>query len=246
MKCSTCGQDNRSGRKFCGNCGEELFSTCGSCGARNEREDQFCGQCGERIPAHTTLHFEDMLLLFSPSELKFAMEKMSAPSRLASDEDMISWLAKVSSLRKDWPKRYESILENFSVVALNRVASELDLEQGAKGAVTTRLATRLAGERPQTTSSPALSRSVDESDSEEPTARRLNQPEGTWWRPWVFMVVGAFGGLLLFSFVSVILTEIGLASEDEPVVWNYFKGMVYLLGTIGCSVVGYKYGNRTL
>ncbi|HEY2802933.1 MAG TPA: zinc-ribbon domain-containing protein, partial [Actinomycetota bacterium] len=55
MICSTCGAENRSGRKFCANCGSALAVTCPSCGAANEPGDRFCGECGtalEAVAAH--------------------------------------------------------------------------------------------------------------------------------------------------------------------------------------------------
>ncbi len=56
MTCSSCGAENRAGRKFCANCGFALAVTCPSCGAANEPEDRFCGECGtalESAPAST-------------------------------------------------------------------------------------------------------------------------------------------------------------------------------------------------
>ena len=36
MLCSSCGQDNREGRRFCSQCGASLALNCTSCGAPNE------------------------------------------------------------------------------------------------------------------------------------------------------------------------------------------------------------------
>jgi class 3 adenylate cyclase/tetratricopeptide (TPR) repeat protein len=49
MICSTCGTDNRPGRRFCSQCGEPLSVACPSCGAANDAADRFCGQCGSAI-----------------------------------------------------------------------------------------------------------------------------------------------------------------------------------------------------
>ena len=46
MLCSSCGADNRPGRKFCAQCGAPLALACSSCGARNEPNERFCGECG--------------------------------------------------------------------------------------------------------------------------------------------------------------------------------------------------------
>jgi class 3 adenylate cyclase/tetratricopeptide (TPR) repeat protein len=44
--CSSCGAENRAGRKFCAECGAILALACPSCGAPNEPGEKFCGECG--------------------------------------------------------------------------------------------------------------------------------------------------------------------------------------------------------
>ena len=46
MTCSSCGAENRQGRKFCSQCGAALAVICPSCGAPNDPGDRFCGECG--------------------------------------------------------------------------------------------------------------------------------------------------------------------------------------------------------
>ena len=45
MICSTCGTDNKLGRRFCGECAAPLATACPSCGALNEPTFKFCGEC---------------------------------------------------------------------------------------------------------------------------------------------------------------------------------------------------------
>jgi class 3 adenylate cyclase/tetratricopeptide (TPR) repeat protein len=47
--CSSCGTENRTGRKFCSSCGTALAFACSNCGAANEPDDRFCGECGEAL-----------------------------------------------------------------------------------------------------------------------------------------------------------------------------------------------------
>src|SRR5438094_5821854 len=49
MTCSTCGTENRVGRKFCSNCGAPLALACPACGAANDPDDRFCGECGAAL-----------------------------------------------------------------------------------------------------------------------------------------------------------------------------------------------------
>jgi class 3 adenylate cyclase/tetratricopeptide (TPR) repeat protein len=44
--CPACGEANRAGRRFCGQCGSALALACPSCGAPNEPGERFCGECG--------------------------------------------------------------------------------------------------------------------------------------------------------------------------------------------------------
>ena len=53
MTCSACGTENRSGRKFCSNCGAALARACPACGAANDSEDRFCGECGAALEGET-------------------------------------------------------------------------------------------------------------------------------------------------------------------------------------------------
>jgi hypothetical protein len=49
VRCSNCGSDNESGRKFCGECGSALALICGACGSTNLPGNKFCGECGSAL-----------------------------------------------------------------------------------------------------------------------------------------------------------------------------------------------------
>jgi len=51
MRCSSCGSENREGRKFCAGCGAVLTLTCAACGANNQPGERFCGDCGKPLGA---------------------------------------------------------------------------------------------------------------------------------------------------------------------------------------------------
>ncbi|MEE8347866.1 MAG: protein kinase, partial [Dehalococcoidia bacterium] len=44
--CPSCNHENRSDRKFCGQCGAELAIACAACGTQSEPGERFCGGCG--------------------------------------------------------------------------------------------------------------------------------------------------------------------------------------------------------
>src|SRR3972149_561980 len=49
MRCSSCGQENREGRKFCVECGAGLELACPNGGGGHEAGEKFCGECGHPV-----------------------------------------------------------------------------------------------------------------------------------------------------------------------------------------------------
>ena len=49
--CGSCGQGNRSGARFCSQCGAGLPVTCASCGAELAPDARFCDDCGAALTA---------------------------------------------------------------------------------------------------------------------------------------------------------------------------------------------------
>ena len=46
LSCTSCGAENRAGRRFCARCGAALALACPACGFQNEPGERFCGGCG--------------------------------------------------------------------------------------------------------------------------------------------------------------------------------------------------------
>ena len=81
MQCSHCQTENRTGRRFCAECGAPLALPCVSCGFANESGEKFCGSCGmslttaphtpePRVPppqAYTPSHLTDKILAARPA-----------------------------------------------------------------------------------------------------------------------------------------------------------------------------------
>jgi Double zinc ribbon len=51
MRCTKCGTESRTGRKFCANCGTALAIRCPRCNAENEPSSKFCEDCGAALSA---------------------------------------------------------------------------------------------------------------------------------------------------------------------------------------------------
>jgi class 3 adenylate cyclase len=51
MRCSKCGTESTSGRKFCASCGSALATRCPNCSAENNPSSKFCEDCGATLGA---------------------------------------------------------------------------------------------------------------------------------------------------------------------------------------------------
>jgi class 3 adenylate cyclase len=49
MRCTKCGNESTTGRKFCATCGSPLSSRCPKCGAENAPSSAFCEDCGAAL-----------------------------------------------------------------------------------------------------------------------------------------------------------------------------------------------------
>ena len=51
MRCSKCGIESTSGRKFCPECGTAFANRCAKCGAESAPTAKFCEDCGAPLAA---------------------------------------------------------------------------------------------------------------------------------------------------------------------------------------------------
>src|SRR5690349_16510155 len=54
MRCSNCGTESTTGRKFCAACGNPLSRSCAQCGAENASSSVFCEDCGTALSGNAT------------------------------------------------------------------------------------------------------------------------------------------------------------------------------------------------
>ena len=52
MRCTKCGTESTTNRKFCAACGSPLSSRCPKCGAENAPSSAFCEDCGAALAAY--------------------------------------------------------------------------------------------------------------------------------------------------------------------------------------------------
>src|SRR5579864_4294572 len=52
MRCTKCGTESTTGKKFCAACGSPLSSRCPKCAAENAASSAFCEDCGAALAGH--------------------------------------------------------------------------------------------------------------------------------------------------------------------------------------------------
>jgi len=51
VRCTGCGEEASTARRFCGKCGDQLWDPCLGCAEKNPVDIRFCGRCGADLPA---------------------------------------------------------------------------------------------------------------------------------------------------------------------------------------------------
>ncbi len=67
MRCSKCGTENASDRKFCGECGAQLSLRCPKCGKENGPPSRFCGECGTALSDAAPATVADIARIATPA-----------------------------------------------------------------------------------------------------------------------------------------------------------------------------------
>jgi class 3 adenylate cyclase/tetratricopeptide (TPR) repeat protein len=146
VRCSACGTENRSGRKFCSNCGSPLALGCPSCGASNEPGDRFCGECGAEIspgpgPAATALPRAQPTAERRLVSVLFAdLVGFTTLSEDRDPEEVRELLSAYFDTASDIVARYGGVVEKFigdAVMAVwgAPVAHEDDAERAVRAAL---------------------------------------------------------------------------------------------------------------
>jgi class 3 adenylate cyclase/tetratricopeptide (TPR) repeat protein len=123
--CSSCGTENRPGRKFCIHCGSVLAAACATCGSPLEAEARFCGECGAPVGPNDAASSTPARLIDRASSGPPVAERRIV-SVLFADlvgfttlaegrdaEDTRELLSRYFDLAKDVVARYGGIVEKF-------------------------------------------------------------------------------------------------------------------------------------
>ena len=150
MICRSCGNENASGQKFCGECGSTLSNSCPSCGTVNPPGQKFCGECGTPMshaaavsmpaatsaPAHQVPAAERRLV----SVLFADLVGFTTLSESRDSEEVRELLSKYFDTCSTLIGRYGGVVEKFigdAVMAVwgTPVATEDDAERAVRAAL---------------------------------------------------------------------------------------------------------------
>jgi class 3 adenylate cyclase len=156
VTCSTCGTENRPGRRFCAQCGTALAVICHACGAENEAGDRFCGECGtalvplaaqapEDAPAASVSERRLVSVLFAD------LVGFTSLSEHRDPEEVRELLSEYFERCRTLIERYGGTVEKFigdAVMAVwgTPVAREDDAERSVRAALALTQAVTLLGE----------------------------------------------------------------------------------------------------
>jgi class 3 adenylate cyclase/tetratricopeptide (TPR) repeat protein len=145
VTCTSCGAENRAGRKYCSECGSALSQACPACGAANEPGEKFCGECGTALTAQAPV--------VAPHETTAPASERRFVSILFADlvghtsfsegrdaEDVRELLSRYFETARTVIERYGGTIEKFigdAVMAVwgTPVAQEDDAERAVRAAL---------------------------------------------------------------------------------------------------------------
>jgi class 3 adenylate cyclase/tetratricopeptide (TPR) repeat protein len=149
VRCSNCGTENDSGRKFCLECGTRLSVPCPTCSSPNPPGARFCGECGTQLDAAAPASSPDRL---PPAEAAPAAQRRLV-SVLFADlvgftpfaeerdaEEVRNTLQRYSDMARQIVERYGGSVEKFIGDAVMAVwgtptAHEDDAERAVRAAL---------------------------------------------------------------------------------------------------------------
>jgi len=80
MRCTKCGTESTTGRKFCASCGSPLTNRCPRCGAENTSSSAFCEDCGSALsPSGSPAALVSTQITPTSTEIRFTSAPPDAP-----------------------------------------------------------------------------------------------------------------------------------------------------------------------
>ncbi len=148
MICSSCGTENPTDKRFCGDCGAPLASGCPTCAALNPPGKRFCGDCGTALVGAAGQAASGLAVTMTPPvaerrvvSILFAdLVGFTALAEGRDAEDTRELLSRYFDLSRDVIGRYGGTVEKFIGDAVMAVwgaptAREDDAERSVRAAL---------------------------------------------------------------------------------------------------------------
>jgi len=144
MICSSCGNENPEGAKFCNGCGASLLRVCASCGTSNASNARFCSECAapltDAAPAATQVAAAPAAERRLVSVLFVDLVGFTTASESRDAEDTRELLTRYFDVARTTIERYGGTVEKFigdAVMAVwgAPVVQEDDAERAVRAAL---------------------------------------------------------------------------------------------------------------
>jgi class 3 adenylate cyclase len=92
MRCTKCGTESTTSRKFCAACGSSLPSRCPKCGAENAPSSAFCEDCGTALAGHAASAATSSLQASSTTPIRVTPEQADASTAANGERKTVTAL----------------------------------------------------------------------------------------------------------------------------------------------------------
>src|SRR5258708_34751561 len=92
MRCTKCGTESTTSRKFCAACGSPLSSRCPKCGAENAPSSAFCEDCGSALVGNAALAAPSSQTTSTAPEIRVTPEQPAASTTIDGERKTVTAL----------------------------------------------------------------------------------------------------------------------------------------------------------
>ena len=93
MRCTKCGTESTTSRKFCAACGSPLSSRCPKCGAENALSSAFCEDCGTALAGNAaSAATSSSQAASTPPQIRIRPEQPDASTPILGERKMLTAL----------------------------------------------------------------------------------------------------------------------------------------------------------
>jgi hypothetical protein len=92
IRCTKCGTESTTSRRFCAACGSPLSSRCPKCGAENAPSSAFCEDCGTALGSAAPAATRSSQAASTVSEIRVTQEQTDASTTIDGERKTVTAL----------------------------------------------------------------------------------------------------------------------------------------------------------